>query len=163
MTVARDTYIAAMAATVERRLLNQRDEAEKWYSTLSHAYPTWGGREWFFYRARIGLPPTDDARQLADQQFGDKAKRELDDSVTLIELGEAEGDEAVVAEGEAALIALQKVADRAELEALLSGEADGNDCWVEVHAGAGGTEAQDWAEMLLRMYTRWAERRPMAG
>ncbi len=83
----------------------------------------------------------------------------LADSITLIELGEAEGDEAVVAEAEAALILLQKTADRAELEALLSGEADGNDCWVEVHAGAGGTEAQDWAEMLLRMYTRWAERR----
>lgn len=85
--------------------------------------------------------------------------RDLADGVTLIELGEAEGDEGVVAEAEAALVALQKVADRAELEALLSGEADGNDCWVEVHAGAGGTEAQDWAEMLLRMYTRWAERR----
>jgi peptide chain release factor 2 len=89
----------------------------------------------------------------------DEISRELADGVTLIELGEAEGDEAVVAEAETALAALQKVADRAELEALLSGEADGNDCWVEVHAGAGGTEAQDWAEMLLRMYTRWAERR----
>ena len=54
---------------------------------------------------------------------------------------------------------MHKTAQRAELEALLSGEADGNDCYLEVHAGAGGTEAQDWAEMLLRMYTRWAERR----
>ncbi|MFO1145349.1 MAG: peptide chain release factor 2 [Rhodospirillales bacterium] len=89
----------------------------------------------------------------------DEITRDLTDNITLIELGEAEGDEVVIAEAEAALSALQKTADRAELEALLSGEADGNDCWVEVHAGAGGTEAQDWAEMLLRMYTRWAERR----
>ena len=89
----------------------------------------------------------------------DEITRDLNDNVTLIDLGEAEEDETVVAEAEAALTALQKTADRAELEALLSGEADGNDCWVEVHAGAGGTEAQDWAEMLLRMYTRWAERR----
>ncbi len=89
----------------------------------------------------------------------DEITQDLNDNLTLIELGEAEEDEAVIAEAEAALTRLQKAADRAELEALLSGEADGNDCWVEVHAGAGGTEAQDWAEMLLRMYTRWAERR----
>lgn len=75
----------------------------------------------------------------------------------MIELGEAEEDQAVVAEAEKALAALQARAAKLELESLLSGEADGNDCFVEVHAGAGGTESQDWAEMLLRMYIRWAE------
>jgi peptide chain release factor 2 len=79
--------------------------------------------------------------------------------VGMLELAEAEGDEGLVAEAEAALIALGETAGRAELQTLLSGEADGNDCFLEVHAGAGGTEAQDWAEMLLRMYIRWAERR----
>ncbi len=83
----------------------------------------------------------------------------FDDSVTLIELGEAEGDGAVVAEAEAALDALKREVATAELASLLAGEADGNDCYLEIHAGAGGTEAQDWAEMLVRMYTRWAERR----
>jgi peptide chain release factor 2 len=85
-------------------------------------------------------------------------ERELDDSLGLIELGEAEGDQAVVAEAEAALQSLRLESRRRELESLLSGEADANDCYLEVHAGAGGTEAQDWAEILLRMYTRWAER-----
>ncbi len=75
----------------------------------------------------------------------------------MIELGEAEGDETIVAEAQAALHKLRAEAQRRELESLLSGEADGNDCYLEVHAGAGGTEAQDWAEMLLRMYVRWAE------
>src|SRR5438309_6292283 len=83
---------------------------------------------------------------------------ELDDALTLIELGEAEGDNATVGEGEAALSRLAEVAEKRQLETLLSGEADANDCYVEVHAGAGGTEAQDWASMLLRMYARWAER-----
>jgi peptide chain release factor 2 len=81
----------------------------------------------------------------------------LDDAVTLIELGEAEGDEASIAEGETMLQGLKATAAKRELESLLSGEADANDCYLEVHAGAGGTEAQDWAEMLLRMYARWAE------
>ena len=83
--------------------------------------------------------------------------RELDDQLTMIELGEAEKDGKVVAEAEAALKRLKAEAARQELEALLSGEADGNDAYVEVHAGAGGTESQDWAEMLMRMYVRWAE------
>ena len=87
----------------------------------------------------------------------DSVTRELEDNVGLIELGEAEGDAAVVAEAEAALQALREKAAQAELETLLSGEADANDCYLEVHAGAGGTEAQDWAEMLLRMYARWSE------
>ncbi|MBO6782439.1 MAG: peptide chain release factor 2 [Alphaproteobacteria bacterium] len=84
-------------------------------------------------------------------------QQELDDAVTLIELGEAEEDEDVVSEGEKAISALQRRSEKLELESLLSGEADGNDCYVEVNAGAGGTESQDWAEMLVRMYLRWAE------
>ncbi|HTS90766.1 MAG TPA: peptide chain release factor 2 [Stellaceae bacterium] len=84
-------------------------------------------------------------------------ERELDDTLGLIELAEAEGDQAIVAEAEATLKRLREEAGKRELESLLSGEADGSDTYLEVHAGAGGTEAQDWAEMLLRMYTRWAE------
>jgi peptide chain release factor 2 len=84
-------------------------------------------------------------------------EREAADNRELIELGESEGDESVVAEAEAALTALRDRAARLELESLLSGEADANDSFLEVHAGAGGTESQDWAEMLLRMYIRWAE------
>jgi len=84
-------------------------------------------------------------------------ERELDDALTLIGLGEAEGDQGSVAEAEAQLTDLRARAAKRELESLLSGEADANDCYVEVHAGAGGTEAQDWAEMLTRMYVRWAE------
>jgi peptide chain release factor 2 len=84
-------------------------------------------------------------------------QQELDDATTLIELGEAENDQATVAEGEAAIRALRAAAEKRGLEALLSGEADGNDCFVEIHAGSGGTESQDWANMLLRMYMRWAE------
>jgi peptide chain release factor 2 len=83
--------------------------------------------------------------------------RELDDQITLLELGEAEKDTKVIAEAEAALRRLKTDAARRELEALLSGEADANDSFLEVHAGAGGTESQDWAQMLMRMYTRWAE------
>jgi len=85
-------------------------------------------------------------------------ERDLDDNLELAELGEEEGDEAVVDEAQAALRALAERGMRLRLESLLSGEADGNDCYLEVHAGAGGTESQDWAEMLLRMYVRWAER-----
>jgi len=83
----------------------------------------------------------------------------LNDSIGLIELGEAEGEDTVVAEAEAAIKALVETAAQKELEALLNGEADGNDTFLEINAGAGGTESQDWAEMLARMYTRWAERR----
>ncbi len=87
----------------------------------------------------------------------DDLDRELTDNVELIALGETEDDSEVVAEAEQALERLKAIAGKAELQTLLSGEADGNDCYVEVHAGAGGTEAQDWAEMLMRMYMRWAE------
>jgi peptide chain release factor 2 len=84
-------------------------------------------------------------------------ERELEDALTLIDLGEAEGDQATVAEAETQLKDLRARAAKRELESLLSGEADHNDCYVEVHAGAGGTEAQDWAQILARMYVRWAE------
>ena len=87
----------------------------------------------------------------------DDLTREMNDNVELLEMGEAEDDTDIIAEAEAALEAAHRTAAKAELQTLLSGEADANDCYLEVHAGAGGTEAQDWAEMLLRMYTRWAE------
>jgi peptide chain release factor 2 len=83
----------------------------------------------------------------------------LKDNIELIELGEAENDAGVVKEAEDAIEGLKDTAARLQVETLLSGEADHNDCYVEIHAGAGGTESQDWASMLLRMYTRWAERR----
>src|SRR5437762_2204669 len=86
-----------------------------------------------------------------------RIEQELDDQLTMIELGEAEKDQKVIADAEAALQKLKGQVERRELEALLSGEADANDSYLEVHAGAGGTESQDWASMLLRMYTRWAE------
>ena len=84
-------------------------------------------------------------------------EQELSDAVELIEMGEAEGDTEIVDEAEATLERLQKSAAKQELQTLLSGEADANDCFLEVHAGAGGTESQDWAQMLMRMYMRWAE------
>jgi peptide chain release factor 2 len=86
-----------------------------------------------------------------------RIERELDDQLTMIELGETEKDDKTVAEAEAALKRLKAEVARRELEALLSGEADANDAYLEVHAGAGGTESQDWAGMLMRMYVRWAE------
>ncbi|HMK81310.1 MAG TPA: peptide chain release factor 2 [Xanthobacteraceae bacterium] len=87
----------------------------------------------------------------------ERIERELDDQTGMIELGEAEKDQAVVTEAENALRKLKADVARRETEALLSGEADANDSYLEVHAGSGGTESQDWASMLLRMYTRWAE------
>jgi len=84
---------------------------------------------------------------------------ELADMVEIIELAEMEGDQAMELEAEETLSKLAVDAKKAELQALLSGEADGNDAYVEIHAGAGGTEAQDWASMLFRMYLRWAESR----
>ncbi|WP_271438649.1 peptide chain release factor 2 [Pontixanthobacter luteolus] len=84
---------------------------------------------------------------------------EMSDAVEFIEMGEAEGDEEIVNDG---LASLEKLADRADadkVQALLAGEADANDTYIEIHAGAGGTESQDWAEMLQRMYSRWAERK----
>ncbi len=89
----------------------------------------------------------------------DKLQFEMDDVVALWELGVAEGDGEIVADAEASLSNLVCIAEKRQLESLLSGEADANDCFLEVHAGAGGTEAQDWALMLMRMYSRWSEAR----
>ncbi|HVI11837.1 MAG TPA: peptide chain release factor 2 [Pseudolabrys sp.] len=95
---------------------------------------------------------------LDDQLKGiGRIEQELEDQLTLIELGETEKDNKTVAEAEAALRRLKVEVARRELEALLSGEADANDSYLEVHAGAGGTESQDWGSMLMRMYVRWAE------
>ena len=84
---------------------------------------------------------------------------DLTETVELIELGEAEGEEDMADEGVEVLKELSSKARRLQIEALLSGEADGNDTYVEIHSGAGGTESQDWAEMPFRMYARWAEQR----
>ena len=92
-----------------------------------------------------------------------RLSRELEDNIALVALGEEESDEGVVAEAEEALRVLQAETHKREVEALLSGEADANDTYVEIHAGAGGTESQDWAQMLQRMYLRWAESRGYKG
>ena len=84
---------------------------------------------------------------------------EMADAIEFIEMGEAEGDDDIVDDGHTSLAKLAERADADKVQALLSGEADGNDTYLEIHAGAGGTESQDWAEMLQRMYTRWGERR----
>ena len=92
-----------------------------------------------------------------------KTVREIEsekaDAIEFVELGETEGDDDVTKEGLATLHRLADRADSDKVQALLSGQADGNDTYLEIHAGAGGTESQDWAEMLFRMYARWAERR----
>ena len=100
-------------------------------------------------RERNGL---EDGLKTIDQLTAD-----LTENIELLELGQVENDEEIVIEAEAAIVAVHKTANKAELQTLLSGEADTNDAYLEIHAGAGGTEAQDWAEMLLRMYTRWSE------
>jgi peptide chain release factor 2 len=89
----------------------------------------------------------------------DSITRELSDNIELIEMGEAEGDADIVTEAEEGLRALQKSAAKKEIEALLDGEADGNDTFLEINAGAGGTESCDWANILARMYVRWAEKK----
>ncbi len=97
--------------------------------------------------------------RLADQIGGVQAmQNEVADTLELIAMAEAEGDEPMVADALATLRAIAAGAKTREIESLLSGEADANDAYVEINAGAGGTEAQDWAEMLLRMYSRWAEK-----
>ncbi len=100
-------------------------------------------------RERIGL---ENGLKVIDQLTVD-----LTDNMELLELGILEDDDEIIFEAEAALQAVHQIALKAEKQTLLSGEADTNDAYLEVHAGAGGTEAQDWAEMLLRMYTRWSE------
>ena len=84
---------------------------------------------------------------------------DLQDTVELIEMAESEGDDALVDDGVKALAAMAEKAEKDKVAALLAGEADANNTYVEINAGAGGTESQDWAEMLLRMYLRWSERR----
>jgi peptide chain release factor 2 len=99
-------------------------------------------------------------RQMLVDAIGgyESIQQELSDNVELIELGEMEGDEEVVKEAESALKALKEKAGQKEIEALLDGEADGNDTFLEINSGAGGTESCDWASMLARMYVRWAEK-----
>jgi len=88
----------------------------------------------------------------------DEITNDLSDNVELIQLGEVENDEEVIKEAERAICALSDKVEVARIQALLSGEADSNDCYIEIHSGAGGTEAQDWAGMLLRMYSRWIDK-----
>ncbi|WP_429094976.1 peptide chain release factor 2 [Aminobacter sp. BE322] len=88
-----------------------------------------------------------------------RLEQALSDNLELIEMGEAEGDQSIIGDAEAAIKTMAGEVRERQIETMLSGEADGNDTYLEVHAGAGGTESQDWANMLLRMYTRWAERR----
>ena len=87
-----------------------------------------------------------------------KQEQDLKDTIELIELAEAEDDQSVIDESRETLENLRRHVQKSELEALLCGEADANDTFLELHAGAGGTEAQDWTDILLRMYTRWAEK-----
>ncbi|MDO6963044.1 peptide chain release factor 2 [Rhizobium alvei] len=87
-----------------------------------------------------------------------KFEAQLQENIDLIELGEMEDDQEIITVAEASLKEMLAEANRRQVEAMLSGEADSNDTYLEVHAGAGGTESQDWANMLLRMYTRWAEK-----
>ncbi len=102
-------------------------------------------------RERQHLEQSTSALKTLDAEFADARG--------LLEMAEAEGDDAMVADAESSIAALAARAEELKLESMLSGEADANDAYLEVHAGAGGTESQDWAEMLFRMYTRWAERR----
>lgn len=92
-------------------------------------------------------------------QAYDALARDFDDTVALVEMATEEADAAMTAEAEQGLRDLTSRAKLAEMQSLFSGEADGNDCYLEIHAGAGGTESQDWASMLFRMYSRWAERK----
>ena len=99
-------------------------------------------------------------RQFLDTAIGavKRLDQALSDNIELIAMGEEEKDPEIVTEAEAAIRAIKDETDRRQIDTLLSGEADSNDTYVEVHSGAGGTESQDWASMLLRMYTRWADR-----
>ena len=99
------------------------------------------------------------ARTVAERKLAEfKAlEQEYEDNLELVALAEEEDDPDTLVESERALASLRIVVAKKQLESLLSGEADGNDCFMEIHAGAGGTESQDWAQMLVRMYTRWAD------
>ena len=120
--------------------------------------------------ARVEDPKLWDSPKLAEEVMRERRRleasigtvreigQEMADAVEFVELGEAEGDDDTINEGLATLAALAARADADKVQALLAGEADANDAYVEVHAGAGGTESQDWAQMLQRMYSRWGER-----
>jgi peptide chain release factor 2 len=99
-------------------------------------------------------------RQRLDESMSSvrSLENELNDTLGLIDLAEGEGDAEMVAEAEKTISSLAAHAEKLRLQSMLSGEADANDTYLEIHAGAGGTESQDWAEMLFRMYTRWAEK-----
>lgn len=100
-------------------------------------------------------------RRMLESSVGtvNEISAEMADAIEFIDMGEAEGDTEIVDDGHASLARLADRADADKVQALLAGEADGNDTYIEIHAGAGGTESQDWAEMLQRMYSRWAEQR----
>jgi peptide chain release factor 2 len=146
-----------------------RDAVEKSLDLLSQRLGADAGHRLEELNARIEDPDlwSDPARAqkiMRDRQAlidaigtRDAIARDLSDQIELIELGEAEDDAEVVREAEEALAALRERAAQKEIEALLDGEADGNDTFVEINAGAGGTESCDWAAMLARMYVRWAE------
>jgi peptide chain release factor 2 len=146
-----------------------RDAVEKSLDLLSQRLGADAGQRLEELNARIEDPDlwSDPARAqkiMRDRQAlidaigtRDAIARDLSDQIELIELGEAEDDAEVVREAEEALAALRERAAQKEIEALLDGEADGNDTFVEINAGAGGTESCDWAAMLARMYVRWAE------
>jgi len=120
--------------------------------------------------ARVEDPKLWDSPKLAEEVMRERRRleasigtvreigQEMADAVEFVELGEAEGDDDTINEGLATLAALAARADADKVQALLAGEADANDAYLEVHAGAGGTESQDWAQMLQRMYSRWGER-----
>ena len=106
-------------------------------------------------RAREVLQALARLKQSVDE--ADALSQSLEDNAELLELARSEGDEPLIEEALAQLSQLSKQAERHHLEALFDDPMDGNDCYIEIHAGAGGTESQDWAAMLLRMYLRWAK------
>ena len=153
--------IQNIAAEIEKslELLRQRMD----WATVPHRLEE--------FNARVEAPDLWDDPQKAQKLMQDRQalvdavgvhdgiEQDLKDTIDLIELGELEDDEEVVKDAEQSLQMLAKKAAEKELEALLNGEADSNDTFLEVHSGAGGTESCDWASMLARMYVRWAEKR----
>ncbi|MBC7740421.1 MAG: peptide chain release factor 2 [Candidatus Saccharibacteria bacterium] len=157
MRAETQNHVDAIAKSLT--LLGQRMDREtiqhrlEEFDAMIEAPDLWNdpGRAQKLMKERQGLIDALGSYKLVEQS--------LRDNVELIEMGEAEGDAEIVADAEAALIALAEVAAQKELEALLNGEADSNDTFLEINAGAGGTESCDWALMLARMYIRWAERK----
>ncbi len=133
--------MTGISAQVRLEELNSLSEDPKLWSDAEKAQS--------LMRERNGLAQAVDSQRSLESR--------LADATDLAELAEAEGDEAILGEVEKELLALKEQVARLQLESMLSGEADANDAFLEVNAGAGGTKSQDWAEMLLRMYLRWAE------